>query len=93
VKSILGNLDRYLFIEVKYDFVRNVLVIPVAAMIMGILTGIWESAISVRDLFKIALPAKSYSSSIAYLIILTVFLILFSFNNTVFTHDEQFFIS
>jgi len=90
-KSLLADLDRYPLTGVKYDFTRNVLIIPAAALIMGILTGILEISYFSKRFIKNSFTSKIIFKSIVYLFILTIFLLLLSFINTLFTHDAQSF--
>jgi adenylate cyclase len=90
-KSLLANLDHYPSSGVKYDFARNALIIPVAGLIMGLLTGVLEISYFSKRFIKNSFTRKILFKSIVYLVIFIVFLIIISFVNTLFTHDEQSF--
>ena len=90
-KSLLANLDHYPSSGVKYDFARNVLVIPAASLVMGLLTGILEVSYFSKRFIKNSFSTKILLKSIVYLFIFIVFLIILSFVNTLFTHDAQSF--
>jgi adenylate cyclase len=90
-KSILGDLDRYPLTGIKYDFARNVFIIPAAALIMGILTGILEISYFSKRFINHSFTRKIIFKSVVYLFILVIFLIILSFINTLITHEEQSF--
>ena len=90
-KSLLGNLDHYPSSGVKYDFARNVLVIPAAGLIMGLLTGILEISYFSKRFINSSFTRKILFKSIVYLVIIIIFLIILSFVNVLFAHDEQSF--
>ncbi|WP_374948853.1 adenylate/guanylate cyclase domain-containing protein [Mucilaginibacter sp.] len=90
-KSLVANLDHYPSSGVKYDFARNALVIPAAALIMGILTGILEISYFNKRFSKNSFGSKIAFKSIFYLVIIVVFLIIISFVNALSTHDGQSF--
>ncbi|MEO6313651.1 MAG: hypothetical protein ABIU63_00255, partial [Chitinophagaceae bacterium] len=41
-KGIIGNLDHYPSTGVDYNFGRNIFLLPLSALMMGLLTGILE---------------------------------------------------
>jgi len=90
-KSLLGDLDHYPSSGVKYDFARTVLVIPAAGLIMGLLTGILEVSYFSKKFIKDSFTRKILFKSIVYLVIIIAFLIILSFVNALFTHDERSF--
>jgi len=90
-KSILGNLDHYPLTGVKYDFGRNVFTIPIAGLIMGLLTGILEISYFNKIFIKNSFTRKIFFKSIVYLVILIIFLLIITFVNSLFVHDEGFF--
>jgi adenylate cyclase len=90
-KSLLANLHHYPSSGVKYNFVGNVLVIPSACLIMGLMTGVLEISYFSKRFIKNSFTKKILFKSMVYLVILILFLIILSFVNTLFTHDEQSF--
>lgn len=90
-KSLLANLDHYPSSGVKYDFARNVLAIPAAGLITGLFTGILEISYFSKRFIKNSFTRKILFKSIVYLVIFIVFLIIISFVNALFTHDERSF--
>jgi adenylate cyclase len=59
-RGILGHLDRYPSTGVKYDFYTNIITIPTAGLIMGILTGILEIGFFGKQFLKMSFTKKSY---------------------------------
>lgn len=90
-KSLLGNLDYYPSSGVKYDFAGNVLVIPGGGLIMGLLTGILEIKYFSKKFIKNSFSRKILFKSVVYLVIFIVFLVILTFVNASFAHDEQSF--
>ena len=90
-KSILGNVDYYPSTGVKYDFARNVFTIPAAGLIMGILTGMLEISYFNKMFIKNSFTRKILFKSIVYLLIFIFFLLIITFVNALFAHDEQSF--
>ena len=72
-KSILGDLDHYPLTGVKYEFSRNLFIIPAAALIMGIMTGILEVSYFSKKFIKSSFTRKIVFKSIVYLLILISF--------------------
>ena len=90
-KSLLGNLPYYPATGLEYQFSRNILTIPVAGLIMGLLTGILEIKYFHNRFNKSSFSRKIVIKSIVYLVILVLFLIVIVFVNTLFTQDVQSF--
>jgi adenylate cyclase len=90
-KSLLWNLDHYPSSGVKYGFARNILTIPAAGLIMGLLTGILEISYFSKRFIKQSFTRKILLKSIVYLVIFIAFLIILSFINALVAHDEQLF--
>ena len=90
-KSLLGNLHHYPLTGVRYDFAGNILAIPAGGLIMGLLTGILEISYFSKKFIKNSFTRKILFKSLVYLIIFIVFLIILSFVNAFFAHDEESF--
>jgi len=90
-KSLLANLNHYPSSGVRYDFAGNLLVLPTAGLIMGVLTGILEISYFSKRFIKSSFTRKILFKSIVYLVIFIVFLIILSFVNALYAHDEQYF--
>lgn len=88
-KSLLGDLGHYALTGVRYDFSRNIITIPVSALIMGLLNGILEVSYFSKRFINQSFSSKVIFKSIIYLIIFIVFLIVITFVNAVFSHDAQ----
>ena len=88
-KSLLGDLGHYALTGVPYDFERNIITIPVSALIMGLLNGILEVTYFSKRFIKQSFSSKIIFKSIIYLIIFIVFLIVITFVNAIFSHNEQ----
>jgi adenylate cyclase len=90
-KSILGNLDYYPPTGLPYNFVRNILTIPAAGLIMGILNGILEINYFSKRFIKKSFTIKIISKSVIYLIILLIFLAVIVLSNALTAPKEQSF--
>ena len=81
-KGIIGNLDHYPSTGVDYDFVRNMLLVPLSGLMMGLLTGIMEIGYFHKWFIKNSFTKKIIFKSLIYLVIVIVFLIIITFINT-----------
>ncbi|RYY61002.1 MAG: adenylate/guanylate cyclase domain-containing protein [Chitinophagaceae bacterium] len=86
-KGIIGNLDHYPSTGVDYDFERNILVIPLSGLMMGLFTGILEIGYFSKWFIKNSFSRKIIFKSLIYLVIVTVFLIIITSINTLYTLD------
>ena len=84
-KAIIGNLDHYPSTGVDYNFARNSFVIPSSALMMGLLTGILEIGYFNKWFIKNSFTKKIIFKSFIYLVIVTVFLVIITFINTLYT--------
>ena len=88
-KSLLGNMDHYPATGVPYDFARNVIVIPTAGLMMGLLTGVLEIGFLNDWLIKKSFARKIVFKSIIYLVIVLGFLIILTIINMLYTGDRR----
>ena len=86
-KGIIGNLDHYPSTGVDYDFVRNILLVPLSGLMMGLLTGIMEIGYFHKWFIKNSFTKKIIFKSLIYLVIVIVFLIIITFTNTLYTYN------
>ncbi|TDQ08322.1 adenylate/guanylate cyclase domain-containing protein [Pedobacter metabolipauper] len=87
-KSILGNLDHYPSTGVPYNFARNITIIPVAGLMMGMMTGILEIGYFSKWLIKKSFTRKILFKSLIYLVIVVVFLIIITVINMLYNKDN-----
>lgn len=90
-KGILGDMDYYPSTGVKYDFARNIFTVPIAGLIMGLLTGVLEISYFNKRFIKNSFSRKIFFKTIVYLAFFIIFLITITFINALFAHDEQSF--
>jgi len=86
-KGIIGNLDHYPATGVDYNFARNIFVIPLSGLVMGMLTGILEIGYFSKWFIKNSFAKKIVFKSFIYLFIVVVFLIIITFINTLYTYN------
>src|SRR4051812_46044669 len=75
-RGILGHLDHYPSTGVNYDFYANMITMPIAGLIMGLLTGILEIGLFGKWFIKMSFSKKILIKSLLYLVIVVVFLIM-----------------
>ena len=90
-KCILGNLDHYPPTGLPYDFATNMLTIPGAGLIMGILNGMLEISHFNKSFIKMSFTVKIILKSVIYLIIFILFLVTIVSINVLVAHDYQSF--
>jgi len=88
-KSILGNMDHYPSTGVPYDFAGNVAVIPVAGLMMGLITGVLEIGFFNKWFIKKSFSRKIIFKSLIYLVIIVVFLIIITLINMLYNEDRR----
>jgi len=86
-KGIIGNLDHYPSTGVDYNFARNILLVPLSGLMMGLLTGILEIGYFSKWFIKNSFTKKIIFKSLIYLIIVIVFLVIITFINTLYTYN------
>ena len=86
-KSILGNLNQYPATGVHYDFISNIVVIPVGALMIGLTTGILEIGYFGNWLIKRSFTRKIVFKSFVYLVIVIGFLLTITAINMLYTRD------
>ena len=88
-RGILGHLDRYPSTGVKYDFHTNIITIPTAGLIMGLLTGILEIGFFGKRFLKMSFTKKIIFKSLNYLFIVLVFLITLMLINALYYFEDH----
>ncbi|MCF2505358.1 adenylate/guanylate cyclase domain-containing protein [Dyadobacter sp. CY107] len=73
-KGILGDLDHYPSTGNQYKFAANIFAIPVAGLMMGLITGILEIGYFSKWFIKKSFTRKIVFKSFLYLIIVIIFL-------------------
>jgi len=86
-KGILGNLTHYPSTGVDYSFERNILFIPSAGLMMGLLTGVLEIRYFSKWFNKKSFPKKIIFKSLIYLLIVICFLVFITLINTLNTYN------
>ncbi|RZK66361.1 MAG: hypothetical protein EOO85_26935, partial [Pedobacter sp.] len=86
-RGIIGHLTKYPSTGVDYDFTRNVLLLPISGLMMGLLTGILEIGYFSKWFIKTSFTKKIVFKSLIYLVIVIVFLVIITFINTLYTLD------
>jgi adenylate cyclase len=86
-RGIIGHLTKYPSTGVDYDFTRNILLLPISGLMMGLLTGILEIGYFSKWFLKTSFTKKIVFKSLIYLVIVIVFLIIITFINTLYTLD------
>jgi len=86
-KGILGNLDHYPSTGVDYNFARNISVLSLSGLLMGLLTGILEIGCFSKWFIKNSFAKKIIFKSLIYLVIVVVFLIIITFINALYTYN------
>ena len=86
-KSILGNLDHYPATGVHYDFIGNILIIPVGGLMIGLTTGILEIGYFGNWMIKKSFTRKIIFKSFIYLVIVIAFLLTLTAINMVYLSD------
>ena len=88
-KGILGDLTHYPSTGNQYNFVKNMLTVPVAGLMMGILTGIMEIGYFSKWFIKKSFTRKIIVKSLIYLIIAIIFLIIILLINALNTYGAR----
>jgi adenylate cyclase len=90
-KGLLGQLDRYPSTGVAYNFYRNLVAIPLAALLMGLLTGVLEIGYFSKWFIKMSFGKKIILKSLIYLVIVVFFLICLTMLNASYTYGYTSF--
>ena len=88
-KSILGNMDHYPSTGVQYDFVGSITVIPIASLMMGLMTGVLEIGYFNNWLIKKSFARKIIFKSFIYLVIVVGFLLIITIINMLYNEDKR----
>ncbi|PZR07142.1 MAG: adenylate/guanylate cyclase domain-containing protein [Flavobacterium psychrophilum] len=88
-KSLLGNMDHYPATGVHYDFSSNVIVIPIAGLMMGLMTGVLEIRYFNNWFIKKSFARKIIVKSFIYLVIVIAFLIIITIINMLYNEDKR----
>jgi adenylate cyclase len=80
-KGILGQLRSYPATGVEYNFGKNLVVIPIVGLLIGLFTGILEIGHFSRWFRKKSFTTKIVFKSLIYLVIVIVFLVVSMFIN------------
>jgi adenylate cyclase len=88
-KALIGPLKYYPGTGNQYDFLRNLLTIPIGALISGILIGILESVYFNKWFLRKSFSQKILFKSIIHLSIILTFLIVVFIINANFRVDGQ----
>jgi adenylate cyclase len=88
-RGVLGHLDHYPSTGVKYDFYTNIITLPIAGLIMGLLTGILEIGVFGKWFIKISFTKKILLKSLIYLFIVVVFLITLTVINALYYYEDN----
>ncbi|MEO7214581.1 MAG: adenylate/guanylate cyclase domain-containing protein [Mucilaginibacter sp.] len=86
-KGIIGNLDHYPSTGVDYNFARNIFLVPLSGLMMGLLTRILEIGYFSKWFIKNSFTKKIIFKSLIYLVIVIVFLVIITFINTLYTDN------
>ena len=86
-KGIIGNLDHYPSTGVDYNFARNILLLPLSGLMMGLLTGILEIGYFSKWFIKKSFTKKIIFKSLIYLVIVILFLVIITVINTAYTYN------
>ncbi|MCF0052670.1 adenylate/guanylate cyclase domain-containing protein [Dyadobacter sp. LJ53] len=90
-RGILGDLDHYPSTGNQYKFAANIFAIPVAGLMMGLITGILEIGYFSKWFIKKSFARKIVFKSFLYLIITIIFLAVTLLMNGLNTHREHSF--
>ncbi|MCF2489031.1 adenylate/guanylate cyclase domain-containing protein [Dyadobacter sp. CY347] len=90
-RGILGDLDHYPSTGNQYKFAANVVAIPIAGLMMGLITGILEIGYFSKWFIKKSFARKIVFKSFLYLIIATIFLVVILLMNALYTHSKHSF--
>jgi adenylate cyclase len=88
-RGILGHLDHYPSTGVKYVFYTNIITIPIAGLIMGLLTGILEIVFFGRRFLKTSFTKKIIFKSLIYLFIVVIFLTTLTLINALYFFEDH----
>jgi adenylate cyclase len=88
-KGILGELRHYPSTGNRYDFVKNILTVPIAGLVTGIGTGILEIGYFSKWFIKKSFTTKILFKSLIYLVIVTGFLIIIILINALNTSSGR----
>jgi adenylate cyclase len=88
-KSILGNLDHYPATGVPYDFIGNIIIIPVGGLLIGLTTGILEVGYFGNRMIKKSFTTKIIFKSFVYLVIVIGFLLTITAINIVYVRNMR----
>ena len=90
-RGILGDLEHYPSTGNQYKFAANILAIPIAGLMMGLITGILEIGYFSKWFMKRSFARKVLFKSFLYLIIAIIFLVVTLLMNALYTHREHTF--
>ncbi|WP_159467757.1 adenylate/guanylate cyclase domain-containing protein [Dyadobacter sp. 3J3] len=90
-KGILGDLDHYPSTGNEYNFATNLLAIPAAGLMMGLITGILEIGYFSKWFIKKSFARKIVLKSLLYLSITIIFLFVLMLSNALYTQSEHSF--
>jgi adenylate cyclase len=90
-KGILGDMDHYPTTGNQYKFAANILAIPLAGLVMGLITGILEIGYFSKWFIKKSFARKIAIKSFLYLIIVIIFLGGTLLMNALYTPGEHTF--
>ena len=88
-RGILGDLDHYPSTGNQYKFTANILAIPAAGLMMGLITGILEIGYFSKWFIKKSFARKMVFKSLLYLLIVITFLVLTLLMNAMNTQGEH----
>ncbi|WP_138478166.1 adenylate/guanylate cyclase domain-containing protein [Dyadobacter bucti] len=88
-KGILGDLDYYPSTGNQYKFAANIFAVPIAGLMMGLITGVLEIGYFSKWFIKDSFARKIVFKSFFYLIIAIIFLIVILLVNALYTHSEH----
>lgn len=88
-KSIMGGLDHYPATGVSYNFIGNLIVVPFAGMVMGLVTGTLEVVYFGNWLIKKSFTRKILFKSFIYLVVVISFLVVITIVNMLYLNQTQ----
>lgn len=90
-RGVLGDLDHYPSTGNQYKFAANIVALPVAGLMMGLITGILEIGYFSKWFIKKSFVRKIVFKSFLYLIITISFLVFTLLMNALYAYREHFF--
>ena len=90
-RGVLGHLDHYPSTGNQYKFAANISALPVAGLIMGLITGILEIGYFSKWFIKKSFARKIVFKSFLYLIITIIFLVFTLLMNALYTDRQHTF--